>query len=208
MLEEQVGARPTLVVSTPIGRDGLTTTDRHLLGGKGPGMDEVSVPHAVRPYADRVVAATDAVCLEHLDVEYAGLCRRVVGKLGRKRPSPLTRGDLDIWAAGVVYAVGQLNFVFDPTQTPHATADQLSGWLGVKKTTMANKARLIRDTLSLSHLDEEFMRRDLVDANPLTWLLEVDGTLVDIRHAPVLLQAQALQLGLIPYVPGTADDKP
>jgi hypothetical protein len=52
------------------------------------------------------------------------------------------------------------------------------------------------------------MRRDLVDANPLTWLLEVDGTLVDIRHAPVRLQAQARQLGLIPYVPGTADDRP
>jgi hypothetical protein len=91
-----------------------------------------------------------------LDVECAGLCRRVVGELGRTRPSPLTRGDLYIWAAGVVYAVGNLNFVFDPTQTPHATADQLCGWLGVKKTTMANKSRLIRDTLSLSHLDEEF----------------------------------------------------
>ena len=110
-------------------------------------------------------------------------------------------------AAGVVYAVGQLNFVFDPAQTPHATADQLSGWLGVKKTTMANKAMLIRNTLSLSHLDEEFMRRDLVDANPLTWLLEVDGMLVHIGQAPVQLQAQAFQLGLIPYIPGTADDR-
>ncbi len=42
---------------------------------------------------------TDAVCLEHLDIEYADLCRRVVGKLGRKRPSPLLRGDLRIWAS-------------------------------------------------------------------------------------------------------------
>jgi len=115
-------------------------------------VEGVSVPHAVRPYADQVVAATDADCLEHLDVEYAGLCRKVVGKLGRKRPCPLTRGDLGIWAAGVVYVVGQLNFVFDPAQTPHASADQLSGWLGVKKTTMANKARLIRDTLRLRTL--------------------------------------------------------
>ena len=78
----------------------------------------------------------------------------------------------------------------------------------MKKTTMANKGRLVRDTLSLRHLDEEFMRRDLVDANPLTWLLEVDGTLIDIRHAPVPLQVQALQLGLIPSVPGIADDEP
>lgn len=171
-------------------------------------MTQVDVQRVVRRYADQVVAVTDAVCLEHLDGEYADLCRAVVGKLGRKRPSPLTRGDLRIWAAGVVYAVGQLNFLFDPAQMPHATAGQLSDWLGVKKTTMANKARLIRDTLKLSHFDAQFMRRDLVEASPLTWLLEVDGMLVDIRRAPVHLQVQAFGLGLIPYVPGAADDRP
>jgi hypothetical protein len=101
-------------------------------------------------------------------MQYANLCRAVVGNLGRKRPSPLTRGDLRIWAAGVVYAVGQLNFVFDPSQSPHATADQLSEWLGVKKTTMANKAQLIRDTMKLSHFDGQFTRRDLVGASRRT----------------------------------------
>lgn len=181
---------------------------RDLSGGEGAGVDNVNLPHAVRPYADQVVAATDAVCLEHLDVEYAGLCRKVVGKLGRKRPSPLTRGDLGIWAAGVVYVVGQLNFVFDPAQTPHASADQLSGWLGVKKTTMANKARLIRDTLRLSDFDSEFMRRGVVEASPLAWLLEVDGLVVDIRRAPVPFQVRAFELGLIPFVPGVAGDRP
>jgi len=136
--------------------------------GEGSRMDHVNVPHAVRPSADQVVAVTDAVCRAHLDIEYADLCRAVVGKLGRKRPSPLTRGDLRIWAAGVVYAVGQLNFVFDPSQSPHATADQLSEWLGVKKTTMANKARLIRDTMKLSHFDGQFTRHDLVGASRRT----------------------------------------
>jgi len=107
----------------------------------------------------------------------------------------------------VVYVVGQLNFVFDPAQTPHASADQLSGWLGVKKTTMANKARLIRDTLHLRDFDSEFMRRDLVEASPLTWLLEVNGLLVDIRDAPTQFQVRAFELGLIPFVPGVADDR-
>lgn len=63
-------------------------------------MDHVNVPHAVRPYADQVVAVTDAVCREHLDVEYADLCRAVVGKFGpeatlaadSRRPE-----DLGIW---------------------------------------------------------------------------------------------------------------
>jgi hypothetical protein len=57
----------------------------------------------------------------------------------------------------------------------------------------------------LSHFDSQFMRRALVEASPLTWLLEVDGVLVDIRRAPVPLQVQAFELGLIPYVPGAAE---
>jgi hypothetical protein len=72
---------------------------------------------------------------------------------------------------------------------------------------MANKARLIRDTLALSHFDSEFTRRDPVEADPSTWRLEVDGLLVDIRHAPVQLQVRAFELGLIPFVPGVADDR-
>src|SRR6478609_10052014 len=170
--------------------------------GEDSRMNRVDVPQAVRPATDQVVAVTDAVCRAQLDMEYADLCRAVVGKLGRKRPSPLTRGDPRIWAAGVVYAVGQINFLIDPSQSPHATTDQLSEWLGVKKTTMANKARLIRDTLKLSHFDGQFMRRELVEASPLTWLLQVDGLLIDIRQAPRHFQVQAFESGLIPYVPG------
>jgi len=164
-------------------------------------LAELKIPQAIRPYADRVVAATDAACLEHLDEEYADLCRCLVGKLARKRPSPLARGDVGIWAAGVVYAIGQLNFLFDKSQMVHLTADQLSDVLNVKKTTMANKARLIRDILKLSHFDTEFSRRALIDSNQMAWMLEIDGIIVDARRLPSALQAQAFQMGLIPYVP-------
>ena len=112
-------------------------------------MDHINVPHAVRPSADQVVAVTDAVVRAHLDTEYADLFRS--GRQARPEAAlAVISRRPGIWAAGVVYAVGQLNFFFDPSQSPHATADQLSEWLGVKKSTMANKARLIRDTLKLS----------------------------------------------------------
>lgn len=161
----------------------------------------LKVPKAVAPYADQMLAITDRICVEKLDEEYGELCRDVIGRLGRKRPSPLVRGDLAIWAAGVVYAVGRLNFLFDPSQEPHATADDLSGWLGVKKTTMSNKARLIRETLGLSDYEPELMRREQLYDHPLTWILEVDGLPIDVRHAPYAIQEQALALGLIPYLP-------
>ena len=50
--------------------------------------------------------------------------------LARKHPSPLARGDVRIWAAGALYALGQINFPFDRSQQPHLTADQFAGHLG------------------------------------------------------------------------------
>ncbi len=38
--------------------------------------------------------------------------RKLVVKLARKRPSPLARGDLRIWAGAAIYAVGTVNFLF------------------------------------------------------------------------------------------------
>lgn len=163
--------------------------------------DQPRIPTSVRPRAELIMAVSDEVCGRHLDAEYADLSRRLVAKLARKRPSPLTRGDPRIWAAGVLYALGQINFLFDQSQNPHLSADQLSAATKVKKTTMANKAKLVRDTVGLSHFDWEFARRAVADMNPLTWMLEVDGLLVDVRKLKPQVQLLAYERGLIPYVP-------
>lgn len=165
-------------------------------------LEELKVPKGARAHAEKVIAVSDALCLAHLDEEYADLCRRMVGKLARKRPAPLFRGDLRIWGSGVVYAVGQVNFLFDSQQPLHLTADELGRLMGVKKTTMANKAKLIRDLLEVSHFDPEFSRREIIESNPLVWMLEVDGLPVDARWLPLELQIHAFERGLIPYVPG------
>jgi hypothetical protein len=77
------------------------------------------VPSTIREVFDDVAARTDAFCGRHLDEEYAELCTALTAKLARKRLSPLTRGGRDIWAAGIVYAIGRVNVLTDPNQTPH-----------------------------------------------------------------------------------------
>lgn len=52
--------------------------------------------------------------------------RTFLGRLARKQPSPLARGDERIWAGTVLYVLGQLNFLFDPRSTPHMTGDELA----------------------------------------------------------------------------------
>ncbi|HEX5200116.1 DUF6398 domain-containing protein [Paractinoplanes rhizophilus] len=166
------------------------------------------VPAAVKPVFDDIVSITDLFCQQHLDEEYAGLCVKLAAKLARKRPSPLLRGDRRIWAAGIVYAIGRVNFLADPSQKPHLRTDELADLLGVKQTTMASKGRLIMDTLRIGLMDPEFSRRDMLDKNPMTWLLEVNGFLVDARQLLPELQVQAWRQGLIPYVPAHAQTDP
>jgi Domain of unknown function (DUF6398) len=168
-------------------------------------LQEPRVPSAVRPVFEEIVALTSAFCLRHLDAEYAELCVALTAKLAGKRPSPLVRGDRGIWAAGIVYTVGRVNFLDDPSNEPCLSTAELAKLSGVKPTTMASKGRLIMDTLNIGLMDPEFTRRDMIDKNPMVWFVQVDGLIVDARDLPVPFQVELCRRGLIPYVPDQTD---
>ncbi|SDU75487.1 DUF6398 domain-containing protein [Jiangella alkaliphila] len=164
-----------------------------------------TLPIALRPVVSEVSEITDAFCADHLDDDYAQLSRRLVETLARKRPSPLARGDRRIWAAGVVYTIGRVNFLSDPAQRPHLRTDELARLFGVKQATMGNKGRLIMDLLRIGVMDPQWTRHDMIEKNPMAWLVQLsNGFVVDARTLPQDLQEEAARLGLIPYVPGQA----
>ena len=135
------------------------------------------------------------------DAEYADLCRRLVARLARKRPSPLVRGDLRIWAGAVIHVVGSLNFLFDRTQRPHLTAHQLAALTGIPVSTLANKARLIRHVLRIGLFEPGLCRRELLERHPMAWLISVDGLIVDARMLSPEAQADLRRRELIPHLP-------
>ena len=161
------------------------------------------VPEALRHDVEEILELTGPFCAEHLDAEYGELVHKLVAKLARKRPSPLARGQLRIWAAAAIYAVGSVNFLFDRTQRPHLTGDDLSALTGVPKSTLASKAKLIRDALRIGQMDPEFSRRELLASSPMAWMVSVGGFIVDARTLPPELQAEARRRGLIPDLPIT-----
>jgi Domain of unknown function (DUF6398) len=164
-------------------------------------LDELKIPKATRPGAQAIIALTDQVCCELLDDEYAGLARRVVAKLARKRLSPIQSGRASTWAGAVVYALGQVNFLFDRATEPYATADDLSAAFGVAKSTLSARAKQVRDLMKMSRGTPEFLREDMADASPLIWFIQVNGLIADARDLPLPVQAQAFELGVIPYIP-------
>ncbi|MDO2934655.1 DUF6398 domain-containing protein [Paeniglutamicibacter sulfureus] len=73
-----------------------------------------------------------------------------MGKLARKRSSSHLRGDLRIWASGILNALVSENFLFDPSQPMHMRAQQLGDLLGVKKTTIGNKGTTVHGESNLT----------------------------------------------------------
>jgi hypothetical protein len=163
-----------------------------------PRNEDRTVPPALRERVATIVAIIDLVCEQHLDGEYAVLCRTLTVRLARKRPSPLDRGDPRIWAAGVIYTVGSINFLFDKSQPPHLRADKLAEHVGVVQSTMANKSARIRSLLGLSWYEPELTRYENLEQNPFAWMVTVNDILLDARTLPDEIQAEARRLGLIP----------
>lgn len=162
------------------------------------GRAGLRLPKALRPEAELIIGLTDGFCHEHLDAEYAELCRKLVAALARKRPSPLDRGDLRIWAAAVLYTIGRVNFLFDRAQKLHLTGDQLSQLTGVPKSTMSAKSRIICDRLRIGQRTPPYCRRELLARHPSPWLVEIFGAVVDARTLSPDVQLMLRRLGMIP----------
>lgn len=160
------------------------------------------VPAALQEKFDTLAQATDAFCDQHLNDEYKQLIRLALAALCRKRPSPLLKSQENSWAAGAVHALGMVNFLFDATQTPHCKATDIWAHFGLAAGTGQTHSKKIRDALDMGQMDPQWTLPSRMDANPLVWMLEVNGYMVDVRHLSLEVQDIAYARGLIPYVPG------
>lgn len=160
------------------------------------------IPKAMAEKFAAITALTDAFCAQHLDDEYRTLIHRVVGALARKRPSPLSSGKENVWAAAAVHAVGRVNFLDDPAQTPHCKPKVIYAFFGIAESTGQNKSKAIRDALKMGPFAHEWLLPSRLADSPGIWILNVNGLYMDIRDTPLDVQRLAYEKGLIPYVPG------
>jgi len=159
------------------------------------------VPQAMLATYENVAGITDNFCREHLNQEYADLCRQMAATLCRKRPSPLAGGAVEIWASSILYTIGKVNFLFDKSQKPHMRAERLCEFLGTSKATVSAKAKRIMTILKIGLMDPRWCLPSKLENNPMAWMIQVDGFIVDARSMPLEIQEEALQRGLIPYIP-------
>ena len=166
-----------------------------------------TIPKAMAEKFAAITVLTDAFCAIHLNEEYRQMIRQLVGALARKRPSPLSRGKENVWAAAAVHAVGRVNFLDDPSQTPHCKPKVIHEFFGIAESTGQNKSREILDILGIGPLSPAWTLTSRLADNPMLWMLQVDGLMIDIRQAPIEVQRLAFAKGLIPFIPALQPEK-
>ena len=102
--------------------------------------EEPNVPRKMRERYEAITEITDQFCQQHLNNEYADLSRKMAATLSRKRPSPLESGRVRSWAAGIVYALGRVNFLSDASREPHMTMSELCEKIGVSQGNASSRA--------------------------------------------------------------------
>lgn len=81
------------------------------------------------------------------------------------------------------------------------TLADLCAAFGVGQSTASAKARIVGEALGVNRLNTSWMLPSLLETNPLVWMAEVNGFLVDLRTMPREVQEIAFEKGIFPYIP-------
>ncbi len=142
----------------------------------------------VEDYKQKLIEESKKFCDEYLDQEYAQLCEKMIEKMARKRVVPFMSGKGAIWVATIIYAIGSVNFLFDRSFKPYVSTDDICDYFGVSKSTVAQKAKSIRDMFKMSQWKGEFFTNHMKKTNPLLSNVFLDGIPIPISSLPEELQ--------------------
>jgi hypothetical protein len=158
------------------------------------------VPVNMQQHYQVITEFTDSFCRDKLNDEYQQLARYTVAALCRKKPSPLTTGRPNTWACAILYALGTINFLFDKSNEPFISAADLAEAFEVSKSNAGNKAKQVRELLNMQRFDHHWLLPSRIDDFSFSWMITLNGFIVDARTLPREIQEIAYEKGIIPYI--------
>lgn len=128
----------------------------------------------IKAREDEIVKMIVSFCNNKINAEYALLCEKKVRKLERKRPNPLERGRLEIWATAVVYTIATMNFLSDKSFEPYLPTSGIFDNFGTSPSTVSQKAGQINTILKLrSYWNPDFSTAQMAANNPFNILFSL-----------------------------------
>ncbi len=151
----------------------------------------------IEAISQQLLELTGEFCAQHLNDDYKQLCEKVILKMKRKRQVPFLSGRANTWAASIIYALGQINFLFDRDTKPYVSPDDIANHFGLSKSTIGQKAKKIRDMFKMGYFDSEFSTREVAASNPLKNMVMIDGLIVPADMLEPEVQEELRRRGII-----------
>ena len=114
----------------------------------------------------------------------------------RKRSVPFLLRRPEIWAAGVIHAVGYVNFLFDSHDEPYVGFDTIAEHFNTSKSTVGQKSKIIRDMFKMRRFDNNFSTQTMAEHNPYNNLYMLDNGMVVIKDMLEKLVAKQFGIGI------------
>ncbi len=133
-------------------------------------------------------------CVQKLSDEYFVLAGKLLKMLAEIEPSPFEKGQPQIWAAGIIQALGSINWMFDRDNPHYTPAKEINAFFGTKSSTVSQKASLIKDLLDLDRGDPDLSTQHTRANDPFANIVMMDGLFVSMDMLPQHLQEQVRKL--------------
>ncbi len=131
-------------------------------------------------------------------MEFAFVCLDLMVSLCIQFPDEICRGNAKGWAAGIVHALGIVNFLNDKSLETYVPVSDMYGFFGASNSTMLSRSKFIRDEFDMFPMDPLWSMPSVMLENPLLWTVEINGILVDLSQKSEEEQRKAVAQGLIP----------
>ncbi|GAA0117027.1 DUF6398 domain-containing protein [Clostridium senegalense] len=145
--------------------------------------------------------------IKYLDEEYSNFSSKLLESLCRKNWKKVLRGKSNVWACAIVYVIGKINFLFDSNEKPYMKVKDLFSIFNVSSSSITKRYNEICEILNITLLDIKWTLPSNIEKNPLTWLINLDGFITDIRYSSKNIQEKALEKKLFDYIPNCDDLK-
>ena len=99
----------------------------------------------------KLTVMVEDFCDEYLNEEYKQLSLTVIEEMANSKSVYFKRGKLEVWASAVIYAVCQINSLFDEANENHISRNDILNYFNTKQSIVSKKAVNLRNIYNLDN---------------------------------------------------------
>ena len=106
---------------------------------------------------NQLIDLVSSFCDSELNEEYKQVCIKLIEMMAKKRRVLFKRGKIEIWASAVIYAIIQINVVYNENLDVYTTPEVICDYFDTSVSIVSDKVSMIQDLFKIKQIKKEFL---------------------------------------------------